>query len=86
MLQKIDEVRYNVVLMDVRMPVMDGLEATKAIRALEDPRLANIPILGISANAFVEDRQMALSAGMNEYILKPVDAKQLEAAIAKYIK
>lgn len=86
MLQKIDEVRYDVVLMDVRMPVMDGLEATKAIRALEDPRLANIPILGISANAFAEDRQMALSAGMNEYILKPVDAKQLEAAIAKYIK
>lgn len=81
-----NEKRYDLMLMDVRMPIMDGLEATMAVRQLKNEQAARIPIVGISANAFAEDKQKALAAGMNDYILKPVDVKQLETTIAKYIK
>ena len=71
--------RYQLVLMDVQMPVMNGYEATKRIRALEDPQLASIPILAMTANAFEEDRQEALRSGMNGHIAKPINiAKLLE--------
>ena len=59
------------------MPVMDGIEATKAIRALSDPRLANIPIVAMTANAFEEDRQRVLSAGMNGHLGKPINVDKL---------
>ena len=68
---------YHLVLMDVQMPVMDGYAATQTIRALEDPRLAAIPILAMTANAFEEDRRQALNAGMNGHIAKPIDIKKL---------
>ena len=68
---------YDLILMDIQMPVMDGIEATKAIRALSDPRLANIPIVAMTANAFEEDRQRVLSAGMNGHLGKPINVDKL---------
>lgn len=68
---------YDLILMDIQMPVMDGYEATKRIRALKDTQAANIPIIAMTANAFEEDKKMALSVGMNGYILKPIDVDRL---------
>ena len=64
---------YDAILMDVQMPVMDGYEATRAIRSLENKALADIPILAMTANAFKEDEQAALAAGMQAHIAKPID-------------
>ena len=75
---------FNLVLMDIQMPVMDGYEATRRIRALSDPALAGIPIIAMTANAFEEDRQEALRAGMNEHVAKPIDVPKLKKAIAKH--
>lgn len=77
MLKKAGADHYNVVLMDIQMPVMNGYEATKVIRALEDKRLASIPIIAMTANAFEEDRQEALKCGMNGHIAKPIDISKL---------
>ena len=63
---------YDLVLMDVQMPVMDGYTATRQIRALEDPALAGIPILAMTANAFDEDRRNAMESGMNGFLSKPI--------------
>ena len=68
---------YRLILMDVQMPVMNGYEATRAIRQLEDRQLASIPILAMTANAFEEDRQAALECGMNGHIPKPIDVANL---------
>ncbi len=68
---------YKVVLMDVQMPVMNGYEATKEIRSLENRELASIPIIAMTANAFEEDRQEALQSGMNGHIAKPIDIRKL---------
>jgi len=68
---------YYAVLMDIQMPVMDGYEATKAIRKLENSKLANIPIIAMTANAFDEDRQNAIAYGMNAHVAKPIDVDQL---------
>ena len=68
---RLDE--YDVIIMDVMMPVMDGLEATKAIRMLEREDAKKIPIIAMTANAFEEDRKACLEAGMNEHIGKPID-------------
>ena len=68
---------YDFVLMDIQMPVMDGYEATRKIRALDEPELAQIPIIAMTANAFGEDKEKALKAGMNAHIAKPVDFKKL---------
>ena len=68
---------YNLVLMDVQMPIMDGYTATKAIRGLENEQLASVPILAMTANAFEEDRRDALRSGMNGHISKPIDIKKL---------
>ena len=68
---------YNLVLMDVQMPIMNGYTATRAIRDLENRELASIPILAMTANAFEEDRRDALRAGMNGHIAKPIDIKKL---------
>ena len=77
MLQSAPPDYYHLILMDVQMPVMDGYEATKAIRALPDKRLASIPILAMTANAFEEDKQAALKCGMNGHIAKPIDIENL---------
>ena len=64
---------YAAVLMDIQMPVMDGYTAARQIRALEDPELASVPILAMTANAFREDVEAAAGAGMNGHIAKPLD-------------
>lgn len=68
---------YDLILMDVQMPVMNGYEATDRIRALEDPELAELPILAMTANAFDEDKEECLRHGMNDHIAKPYKADQL---------
>ena len=65
------------VLMDIQMPRMNGYEATKAIRALDNKEIANIKIIATTANAFEEDQQNAFDAGMNEHIAKPIDVQKL---------
>lgn len=73
MLQRSEPGYYQLVLMDVQMPVMNGYDATKAIRKLENKELASIPVIAMTANAFEEDRQEALQSGMNAHIAKPID-------------
>ena len=68
---------YDLILMDIQMPVMDGYEATRMIRKLEEPELASIPILAMTANAFDEDRKAALNCGMNGFLSKPIDMKEV---------
>ena len=74
---------YFAVFMDIRMPVMDGLEATRRIRASEREDVKNIPVFAMTANAFEEDRQMALRAGMNGYLVKPIDISQVISELEK---
>lgn len=78
---------YDAVLMDIQMPVMNGYEATRAIRALDNEDLASIPILAMTANAFKEDVQAAKDAGMQAHIAKPVDVdilmKELTAVLSR---
>ena len=74
---------YDAVLMDIQMPVMDGYAATKAIRALENKGLANIPIIAMTANAFAEDVQAAKDAGMQAHVAKPVDVNVLVRELRK---
>lgn len=73
---------YDMVLMDIQMPNMDGYEATRIIRQLEDKRLAGIPIIAMTANAFAEDRKQAFDAGMNGHIAKPINAENLKMTLA----
>ena len=72
---------YDIVLMDIQMPCMDGYEAARRIRVLDDPVRANIPIVAVTANAFEEDRQLALDAGMNGHLAKPYDIPQIMATL-----
>lgn len=74
---------YSLVLMDVQMPIMDGYTATRTIRAFEDQKLAGIPIIAMTANAFEEDKKKALEAGMNAHVAKPVDVEKLLDTLEK---
>ena len=85
MLKKADPGYYSLILMDIQMPVMDGYDATRKIRKLEDPKRASIPIIAMTANAFAEDRQRALDAGMNAHIAKPIDMNKLIPLLLKYL-
>lgn len=76
---------YDAILMDIQMPNMNGYEATKAIRKLTDER-AKMPIIAMTANAFEEDRQAALAAGMDDYVAKPVEISELFRTIMKHLK
>jgi len=77
---------YDMILMDVKMPVMDGYESAAAIRAGTHPRAKTIPIVALTANAFEEDIQHALDAGMNEHIAKPVRVDRIKAAVSRLVK
>jgi CheY-like chemotaxis protein len=72
---------YDAVLMDMQMPVMDGLDATRAIRALESP-VSNTPIIAVTANPFEDARQKCLAAGMNDFISKPIEPALFASVLA----
>ena len=76
---------YDLVLMDVQMPIMNGYDATKAIRSLDDEGLKNIPIVAMTANAFDEDRRKAMESGMNDHVPKPFNVENLLSKIQKYV-
>ncbi|MBP5588183.1 MAG: response regulator [Treponema sp.] len=76
---------YDLILMDIQMPEMDGYEVTKKIRSLSNKKLADIPIVAMTANAFEEDRQLSLKAGMNDHIAKPLNIQKLTAVLEKYL-
>ena len=75
---------FDVILMDIMMPVMDGLTATKTIRSLKRQEAKTIPIFAMTANAFLEDKKQSQEAGMNEHLPKPLDEKKLMSVIWKY--
>ena len=85
MLEKAANGTYQMILMDVQMPVMNGYDATKKIRRMDDPQKANIPIVAMTANAFSEDKQVALDAGMNDHIAKPINMSVLVPTLRKYL-
>ena len=76
---------YAAILMDVRMPEMDGLEAATAIRAMDRPDAKRIPIIALTANAFDEDVQRSLQAGMNAHLTKPIEPENLYQALGELI-
>ena len=76
---------YDIILMDIQMPVMDGYEATARIRSLPDAERASIPIIAMTANAFDEDRRRSFAAGMNDHLAKPVQTDLMLRTIAKYV-
>ena len=77
---------YRVVLMDVQMPVLNGYDAAKEIRSLDNKEKASIPIIAMTANAFDEDKQEALESGMNGHIAKPIDVEKLFGALDEILK
>ena len=76
---------FDAILMDIMMPVMDGLTATKAIRALNRPDAGTIPIIAMTANAFEEDRKKSRDAGMTDYLVKPINLDRLYGTLEKNI-
>ncbi len=85
MIEEADACAYDLVLMDIQMPVMDGYAATRAIRALPDPLRASLPIIAVSANAFSEDRKRSLECGMDAHLPKPLDVHRLQSLIEKVV-
>jgi CheY-like chemotaxis protein len=83
-LRMIENNEYDAVLMDMQMPVMDGVEATRIIRA--NPRFEKLPIIAMTANAMASDRILCLDAGMNDHIAKPIDPDQLFGVLLRWIK
>ena len=77
---------YDVILMDIMMPVMDGLEASKKIRELPEGKGKDIPIIAMTANAFVEDKEKTKEAGMNAHLTKPVNREEIIRVLAAYWK
>ena len=83
---KYSSVKYDAILMDIQMPGIDGYEAARRIRNLENREVANVPIIAMTANAFDEDKRAALESGMNDHVAKPVDVNVLCATLAKFFK
>ncbi|GEM_PF-6661480 len=86
MVDQADAGHYDIILMDIQMPTMNGYEATKAIRQMADVKKATIPILAMTANAFEEDKRNAFAAGMNGHLAKPIDVTELMKALSKHLK
>lgn len=76
---------YDLILMDIQMPIMDGYEATKRIRALKDEKKSRIPIIAMTANSFEEDRRMEFEAGMDAHISKPIVVKDFLHEVDEYL-
>ena len=85
LLEKAANGTYQLILMDIQMPVMNGYDAATKIRRMDDPQKAGIPIIAMTANAFAEDKQAALDAGMNDHIAKPINMNILVPTIRKYL-
>lgn len=85
MLAKSKDGYYDLILMDIQMPNMDGYKATQTIRCSSDKRKANIPIIAMIANAFEGDKKNAFRAGMNGHIAKPVNVGELMSTLAKLL-
>jgi len=83
-LELLQEQQFDLILMDIQMPEMDGFETTRAIRA--DSRFANIPILAMTANAMSGDRELCLEAGMNDHVPKPIEPEVLYSALVRWIR
>ena len=81
MLRMLPEIRPDIILLDIQMPGMDGLEAARKLRAHPDAQVAKVPIIAVTALAMIGDRERSLAAGANEYLSKPVDLKTLVASI-----
>ena len=77
---------FDAILMDIMMPVMEGLTATKTIRSLKHPDAETIPIIAMTANAFAEDMQASLAAGMNAHLTKPIEIDSLIRTISNQLK
>ena len=78
--------QFDLILMDIQMPIMNGYEATRHIRALSNPDAANIPIVAMTANAFEEDRKAAFDSGMNGHIAKPIDIHRVMEVLREILK
>ncbi len=82
-----DALYYDVILMDIQMPIMDGYKATTTIRTLKDvPNVDKVPIIAMTANAFEEDKQKAFDCGMNDHLAKPIDISMLKKTLLKFVK
>lgn len=86
MVTKLSERHYDLILMDIQMPNLNGYDATKKIRGFGKPEIANIPIIAMTANAFEEDRKLAAEAGMNGHISKPIELSKLQALLTELLK
>ena len=86
MMEKADAGYYDLILMDIQMPNMDGYKATQTIRKLSDPKKAGITIVAMTANAFEEDKTNAFRAGMNRHIAKPIKLDELMSALTELLK
>ncbi len=84
-MEQVEESYYDIILMDIQMPIMDGYEATKVIRAMNREDVKRIPIFAMSANALEEDREQALASGMNEHIAKPFEVREFLDILHRYI-
>ena len=85
MFQEKPEGYFDAILMDIIMPVIDGLTATNSIRSLNHPDAKKIPIIAMTANAFQEDAEKCIAAGMNAHLAKPLDIEKVKMTIYKYI-
>jgi len=77
--------KYDIILMDLQMPEVDGFEATRRIRALDFPNAREVPIIAMTANVFKEDIENCLAAGMNDHLGKPLDIKEVLTRLRKYL-
>ena len=82
---KSEEGSFDAILMDVMMPIMDGLEASRTIRSMNRQDAKTVPIIAMTANAFAEDRQNVMDAGMNEHLTKPLDSALVISTVAKFV-
>ena len=85
-LKTVEPNAYDLILMDVQMPIMNGLDASRCIRAMDSEYLKKIPIIAMTANAFEEDRKAAIDAGMNDHIAKPIDVVKLKEVLKRFLK